>query len=79
MSYAHIALVQRNELAILLRAKVKKKDIAQLLNKNRTTIWRERTKKCREDKVYDARVAKKITKSNRIKANKRFRKINNDP
>ncbi|MDD3085066.1 MAG: helix-turn-helix domain-containing protein [Candidatus ainarchaeum sp.] len=79
MSYTHITLVQRNELAILLRAKVKKKDIAQLLNKNRTTIWRERTKKCREDKVYDARVAKKITKSNRIKANKRFRKINNDP
>jgi IS30 family transposase len=79
MSYTHITPNQRNELAVLFRANLKKKDIAKLLNKDRTTIWRERTKKCREDKVYDARIAKKITKNNRIKANKRFRKIDNDP
>ncbi len=62
MSYTHITPNQRNELAVLFRANLKKKDIAKLLNKDRTTIWRERTKKCREDKVYDARIAKKITR-----------------
>jgi len=72
MSYTHITPNQRNELAILLKAKVRKKDIAKLLNKDRATIWRERTKKCREDKVYDARIAKKITKNNRIKQTRGF-------
>jgi IS30 family transposase len=78
MSYSHITSIQRNELSVLLRAKVKQKDIAELLGKNRSTIWRERTKKCRKDNIYDTRIAKKITKEKRIDANKRFRKIDND-
>jgi len=42
MSNKHITSFQRNELSALLRAKVKQKDIAALLNKDRTTIWREK-------------------------------------
>lgn len=77
MSYTHITPIQRNELSVLSRAKVKQKDIALLLNKDRTTIWREK-KRNSEDGIYNARVAKKKTKERRIKANQRFRKIDND-
>jgi len=41
MSYKHITSNQRNELSALLIARIKKKDIAQQLGKDRTTIWRE--------------------------------------
>ncbi len=40
MPYKHFTSEKRNELAALLRAKVKKKDIAKQLRRDRTTIWR---------------------------------------
>ena len=41
MSYFHFKSFQRNELSAFLRADLKRKEIAKLLSKNRTTIWRE--------------------------------------
>ncbi len=41
MSYKHFTLEQKNQLSVLLRTKTKKKEIAKLLRKGRTTIWRE--------------------------------------
>jgi IS30 family transposase len=88
MSYEHFKSFQRNELSILLQAKVKKKDIAKLLNKNRTSVWREiqrnkirigSKKRFRKNiNCYDAGEAKKKTVIRRIKANQRFRKIENN-
>ena len=77
MPYKHFTLEQRNELSALLRAKVKKKEIANILRKDRSTIWRER-KKAETNGKYYVRKAKRLTKEKRIKANARFRKIEND-
>ena len=44
MPYKHFTLEQRNELSALLRAKVRKKKIASILRKDRTTVWRGRKK-----------------------------------
>ncbi|MFH1457119.1 MAG: helix-turn-helix domain-containing protein [Patescibacteria group bacterium] len=76
MPYKHFTPEQRNELSILLRAKVKKKEIAKLLNKDRTTIWREL--KRNSYGKYNARKAKQLTKQKRIKTNARFKKIDNN-
>ncbi|MDK2949000.1 MAG: transposase, family [Patescibacteria group bacterium] len=78
MSYTHITPINRNELAILLRTQIKQKEIARLLNKHRTSIWREKKRNSKEDGMYNARTAKKRTKERRIKANQRFRKIDNN-
>ena len=61
MFYRHITSEQRNELSVLLRANVKKKKIAKLLNKNRTTIWRE-MKRVEINGKYYARTAKRLAK-----------------
>ena len=73
----HFTLKQRNELSVLLRAKIKKKDIAKLLNKDRTSIWRER-KGAETNGIYYVRKAKRLAKEKRTKANARFRKIENN-
>jgi len=79
MSYKHITSFQRNELSGMLAVKAKKKDIAKVLDKNRTTIWRELTKNSTNNKSgYDARIAKEKVKERRIKANSRFKKIENN-
>jgi IS30 family transposase len=80
MPYKHFTPDQRNELSALLRAKVKKKDIARQLKKDRTSVWRELNRNSSgEDKnKYYARKAKRQTRERRIKANARFRKIEND-
>lgn len=76
MSYTHITSNQRNELSVLIRAKVKKKTIAMLLKKDRTTIWREQNRnKVKTKTGYNARLAKEGTRQRRIKANSRFKKI----
>ena len=63
----------------MLAVKAKKKDIAKVLDKNRTTIWRELTKNSTNNKSgYDARIAKEKVKERRIKANSRFKKIENN-
>jgi len=79
MPYQHITSIQRNNLSVLLRTKLKKKDIAKLLNKDRSSIYRE-LKRNHTDNIigYDTRVAKKNTRDRRIRANARFRKIEND-
>ena len=79
MSYAHITSFQRNELSGMIQVKAKQKDIAQLLDKNRTTIWRELKKNGTNNKIgYDAGLAKKKVENRRIVANTRFRKIDNN-
>jgi len=79
MPYQHITPEQRNELSALLIAKIKKKDIAKQLGKHRSTVWRELQRNPVSNKRgYDARMAKGKTKKRRIKANQRFKKIEND-
>ena len=78
MSYKHITPDQRNELSALKRTKIKQKEIAQILGKNRTTIYRELKRNKNKDGKYDARIAKQKTKERRIKSNQRFRKIENN-
>ena len=78
MLHKHLTPEQRNELSALLRAKVKKKDIAKNLGKHRTTVWRELRRNGSEGGKYYARKAKRLTKERRIKANKRFKKIENN-
>jgi transposase, IS30 family len=75
MSYRHITPDQRNELSALKRTKIKQKEIAQVLGKNRTTIHRELKRNKNDDGKYEARTAKLKTRERRIKANQRFRKI----
>lgn len=80
MPYRHFTPESRNQLSALLRAKVKKKDIARILNKDRTSVWRERKRNFDHATImnYDARVAKLLAHEKRIKANARFRKIENN-
>ena len=80
MSYKHFTSDQRNELSALLQANLKKKDIARILKKNRTSIWRElkRNPSSKEKKKYNARKAKELTKERRIRTNSRFRKLENN-
>jgi len=89
MFYQHFKPFQRNELSALLSAKVKKKTIAEILKKDRTTIWRELkrngvkigTRGSNGNLItsgYNARLAKKKTRERRVEANKRFRKIDNN-
>lgn len=61
MLYEHFTLKQRNELSVLIRAKIKKKDIAKLLNKDRTSVWRER-KRAESNGIYYVRKAKRLAK-----------------
>lgn len=75
MLHKHFTPEQRNELSALLRAKVKKKDIAKYLSKDRTAIWRELQRNGSERSKYYARKAKRLTEQRRIKANSRLKKI----
>lgn len=78
MSYNHFTPENRNELSILLRAGLKQKEIAKLLNKSEGAISQELKRNPANNKTgYDARLAKQRTKERRIEANKRFRKIEN--
>lgn len=79
MPYHHITPTQRNNLSLLLHTGTKKKDIARLLNKHRSTIYRELKRNAAKNKVgYSARLAKRQTKERRISANARFRRFEND-
>ena len=78
MPYKHFNLKQRNQLAILLRMRVRKKEIARLLGKSRTTIWREHKRGKGINGKYYVRKAQKQSKKSRIRANSRFRKIGNN-
>ena len=79
MFYQHISSFQKNELSGMLRVGAKQKDIARVLNKHRSTIWRELQRNKTDTKFgYNAGLAKKSTKQKRIIANSRFRKIENN-
>jgi IS30 family transposase len=78
MPYKHFTLEQKNQLSILLRNKTKKKDIAKLLRKSRTTLWRECKRGEGINGKYYVRKSKRLAKEKRIKANARFRKIESD-
>jgi len=78
MSHKHITPIQRNELSVLIQARVKQKDIARILSKDRSTIYRERKRNSKGDGKYHARIAKRQTKERRVRANQRFRKIENN-
>lgn len=78
MSYKHITSSQRNELSALLRVKTKQKDIAKLLKKDRTTIWRELGRNKSKKKKYHAGKAKEQVHARQIEAHKKQRKIKNN-
>ncbi len=77
MSCKHITSEQRNELSVLLRTGVRQKDIAMILSKSEPAISKEIKRNSINDK-YHARIAKEKTKARRIKANQRFKKIENN-
>jgi len=78
MPYKHFTPEQKNQLSVLLRTKVKKKEIAKLLRKDRTTLWRERKRGEGVNGKYYIRKSERLAKEKRIKANARFKKIEND-
>lgn len=78
MPYTHITSSQRNELSALLRTGAKQKDIATLLKKDRTTIWREKRRNRKKNQVYHAGIAKETTDQRQIAAHKKQRKIENN-
>jgi len=78
MSKEHFTAEQRNELSALLRVGVRQKDIAEILNKDRTAIYREVKRNSDADGSYHARIAKEKTKQRRIVANQRFKRIEHD-
>jgi len=78
MSYTHITASQRNELSVLLRTDIKKKEIARLLGKDRTTIWRERIRNGQRNGKYHAGKAKKIVEGRGIEAHRKQRKLENN-
>lgn len=73
-----ITASQRNELAALFRTKIKQKDIAKLLKKDRTTIWREKKRNKGKNKNYHAGIAKEKTADRQITAHRQQRKIENN-
>jgi IS30 family transposase len=75
MPYKHITASERNELSALLRAKTKQKEIARLLKKNRTTIWREQKRNKEKKKKYHAGKAKEKTTDRQVAAHAQQRKI----
>lgn len=82
MPYQHITESQRSELGALLRAQIKKKEIAAQLGKHRSSIWRERARNKSDAldsrTLYHAQDAQRRTTSRRVRANQRFRKIENN-
>jgi IS30 family transposase len=80
MSYHHFSSEQRNELAVLLRAGFKQNKIAELLSKSPSAVSQELSRNVALTKTgYDAGIAKKKTKSRRVEANQRLKKIDHNP
>jgi len=80
MSYTHFNLSKRVQLHALLRAGLKHNRIAKILGKHPSSISRELKRNPTNTKTgYSVYLAKKRAKEKRIKANQRFRKIDNNP
>jgi len=69
---------QRNQIYALKKAGFKQKDIARQLHKSASAICRELDRNKTKDNRYMPRAARLKTKSRRIDANKRFKKIENN-
>lgn len=78
MPHKHFTSEKRNELAVLLRVRTKKKNIAKQLNRHRVTIWRERKRGAGSNGRYYTKKANQLAQEKRVKANARFRKIENN-
>ncbi len=79
MSYTHFNSSKRIQLFALLRAGLKHNRIAKILGKHPSSISRELKRNPADTSVrYSVYLAKKRAKEKRIKANQRFRKIDND-
>ena len=78
MSHKHITPISQNEIAVLLRTGTKQKDIAKIIGVTPSAISQEIARNKDEDGIYRADIAKKKKKQRRIKANQRFRKIDNN-
>lgn len=79
MSYTHFKPEQRNELAVLLRAGFKQNKIAALLGKTASAVCQELKRNPANNKSgYAAGLAKENTRSRRVEANQRFKKIENN-
>lgn len=78
MSFTHFKPFQRNELGVLLRAGFKQNKIAKLLGKTPSAICQELKRNPANTQIgYDVGLAKENAKQKRIRANQRFRKIEN--
>jgi len=78
MSYSHFTRENKSELSILLSAGVKQIKIAKLLGKTPSAVCQEIKRNPANNKIgYSSRLAKDNSKSRRIKANERFKKIEN--
>lgn len=79
MSYKHFSRDERLELAALKRAGFSQKEIARQLNRHPSTISRELSRgSVKNISGYDLRASQKKKLLKRIKANQRFRKIENN-
>jgi len=77
--YYHFKPEQRNELAVLLRAGFKQNKIAALLGKTASAVCQELKRNPANNKSgYAAGLAKENTRSRRVEANQRFKKIENN-
>lgn len=73
MSHRQISSKERTELGVLLRAGLKQTEIAQILRKHRSTVFRELKRNSTGE--YNVLEAKRKLKERRRTANQRFRKI----
>lgn len=79
MSHSHFKSFQRNELSALLQAGLTQKKAAELLGKTASAVCQELQRNPANTRIgYDAGLAKKNTLGKRIRANQRFRKIENN-
>ena len=79
MPYTHITREDRISLAALRRVNTSITDIAKILNKDKSSISRELSRNKTNNKSgYDVRDAEVFVKERRIKANKRFKKLENN-
>ena len=79
MSYIHITREDRISLAALRRVNTSIAEIAKILNKDRSSIYRELSRNKTNNKSgYDVRDAEVFAKERRVKANKRFKKLENN-
>lgn len=78
MSLTQFTTKNRNELAILLTIGLKQNKIAVLLEKTPSAVSQEINRNKDENGIYIAKIAIQKTKERRLKANSRFKKIENN-